>query len=173
MRSMYGPDVLLLTSKKPRIKELIERSKSMTEDEIKALPEKPDIIRGLLLIKHLGDQQQKQLLADKIANAMQKEHVSQPQGNDLSCHVFKITAVGENWLKTGSSFLEIKEGWHWAQLSTGLVYLADSPITVDDDSVKTLMGLSQYIGQKTLGEFKDLERQRRTGLGATFIFQPS
>lgn len=168
---MYGPETLLLASKKPRIKELIERSRSMTEDEIKALPEKPDVIRGLLLINQLDIRQEKSLLANRIADAMQKAHVSQPRGNELSCHVFRISSIGENWLKTGSTLTEIKEGWHWAQLADGRVYLADSPVTVDDDSLKSLMSMSQYVGQKTLGEFKDLERQRRAGLAPNFIFQ--
>jgi hypothetical protein len=170
---MYGPETLLLASKKPRIKELVERSRTMTADEIKMLPEKPDIIRGLLLINQFSDQQQKATLAEKIAGAMQKNHVDQTKGDELPCHVFRITAIGENWLKTGSTMLEIKEGWHWAQLENGTVYLANAPITSDDESVRYLMSISQYIGQKTLGEFKDLERQRRNALDPSFILQPS
>lgn len=169
---MYGPDALLLASKKPRIVDLVKRAKTMTEDEIKNLPEKPDVIRGLLLIKQFGDQEEKAVLAEKIAGAMQRNHVDQPKGDGLSCHVFRVNAIGETWLKTRSTMVEVKEGWHWAQLENGVVYLADAPITSDDESVRHLMSISTYIGERTLGEFKDLERMRRNGLSPTFIFQP-
>ncbi len=165
MRSaIYGPDVLLLANKKPRIKELIERSRSMTVDEIKALPEKPDVIRGLLLINQFSDQQEKSSIAEKIAGAMQRSHVDQPRGDELGCQIFKITAAGENWLKTGSTTLELKEGWHWALVENGIVYLAGSPIKSDQTTVRALMAVSQYLKQGTLAEFKILEHERRKTL---------
>jgi hypothetical protein len=168
---MYGPDQLLLASKKPRIQELIRRSRSMSEDDIRALHEKPDVIRGLLLINLFGEEQKKATLAEKVADLMQRDHVDQPNGDEQSCQVFKIVSIGDGWLKTGSTLLEIKEGWYWAQLASGVIYLTNSPITSNNDTTQTLMSMSQHIGVKTLGEFKELERQRRNGLNASFILQ--
>lgn len=70
MRSTYGPERLLLASKKPRIIELIESIKSMSIDEIKLLPEKPDIIKGLINIKTGADRANAAQRAEAIADAM-------------------------------------------------------------------------------------------------------
>jgi hypothetical protein len=70
MRSSYGPEKLLLASKKPHIIELVARAKTMTADEIKALPEKPDIIKGLLNINKNVDNAAAQQRAEAIADAM-------------------------------------------------------------------------------------------------------
>lgn len=71
MRStLHGPDTYLLKSKKPHIVGLIERSKNMTEDEIKLLNEKPDVIKGLLLIKQKEMQKDALVRAEAIADMM-------------------------------------------------------------------------------------------------------
>lgn len=165
---MYGPDELLLVSKKPRIKELIKRSRSMTEEEIKSLPERPDVIRGLLLINLFGEDQKKATIAEKVADLMQKNHVSQPTGNSRSCHISIITS-DDTWLPIGSMTLEIKNGWHWAQLADGTVYISTSATRITSDVLKSLMSMSRYITQGTLADFKELERKRLSNLVPDFI----
>lgn len=72
MRSaLHGPEAYLLKSKKPHIQELIERAKTMTEKEIRALPEKPDVIKGLLNIRKMADQTRAASVAEKLADMMQ------------------------------------------------------------------------------------------------------
>lgn len=168
---MYGPDTLLLASKKPRIKELIARARTMTQLEIQSLPEKPDVIRGLLLIREFDDQQTKATVAEKIAEAMQRKHVDQPSSNTMECQVYRVASGGDNWIKSGSTLIEVKEGWHWAAMESGLIYLANSPITPSIESLQNLMSISQYIGKHTLEEFKEIERQRRNSLSPSFICQ--
>jgi hypothetical protein len=70
MRSSYGPETLLLASKKPRIIELIAKSKSISIEEIQSLDEKPDIIKGLIAIKKLEDQKISEINAEMIADMM-------------------------------------------------------------------------------------------------------
>lgn len=72
MRSnLHGPEVYLLKSKKPHIKELIERAKTMTKEEIENLPEKPDVIKGLLNLNKQADQLRAASMAEKLADMMQ------------------------------------------------------------------------------------------------------
>ena len=71
MRStLHGPEAFLLKSKKPHIQDLIARSKHMSEAEIRALPEKPDVIRGLLGINKLDDQSRAASVAERLADMM-------------------------------------------------------------------------------------------------------
>ena len=70
MRSQFGPEKLLLASKKPYIQELVKRAQSMTEEEIKNLPEKPDTIKGLLNIRREKEQGAALARAEAIADAM-------------------------------------------------------------------------------------------------------
>ena len=75
MRStLHGPEAFLLKSKKPHILNLIERCKSLTDDEIRALPEKPDVIKGLLNIRKLADQARAASVAEMLADMMQAAH---------------------------------------------------------------------------------------------------
>lgn len=72
MRSnLHGPEVYLLKSKKPHILELVERCKTLTEDEIRALPEKPDVIKGLLNLHKQADQVRAADIAERLADMMQ------------------------------------------------------------------------------------------------------
>lgn len=70
MRSTYGPEKLLLASKKPHIIELIIKSKTMSIEEIQALDEKPDTIKGLLAIRKTENQKISAVNAEMIADMM-------------------------------------------------------------------------------------------------------
>lgn len=70
MRSAYGPEKLLLASKKPKIVDLVKRAALMTKEEISTLNEKPDIIKGLLNIKSSIEQEEALKRAEAIADAM-------------------------------------------------------------------------------------------------------
>jgi|APFre7841882654_1041346.scaffolds.fasta_scaffold1185422_1 hypothetical protein len=70
MRSQYGPETLLLSSKKPHIQDLLKRAENMTVEEIQNLSEKPDIIKGLLNIRRMREQDAAALRAEAIADAM-------------------------------------------------------------------------------------------------------
>lgn len=75
MRStLHGPEAFLLNSKKPRIIDLVARCAVMTEDQIRALPEKPDVIRGLLNLRKKGDQARAASMAECLADMMQAAH---------------------------------------------------------------------------------------------------
>jgi hypothetical protein len=71
MRStIHGPGIYLLKSKKPHIIDLIARAKTMTDDEIHALSEKPDVIKGLLDIRKMADQSRAASVAERLADMM-------------------------------------------------------------------------------------------------------
>lgn len=75
MRStLHGPEAYLLKSKKPHILALVERCKTMTDDEIRALPEKPDVIKGLLNIRKGVDQDRAASVAELLADMMMAAH---------------------------------------------------------------------------------------------------
>jgi hypothetical protein len=74
MRSQFGPERFLLASKKPHVRELVARVPGMTEDEIRALPERPDTIKGLLNLKRQGDQAEALERATRIADMMMLRH---------------------------------------------------------------------------------------------------
>lgn len=67
---MHGPDAWLLKSKKPHVRDLVQRCIGMTSEEIDALPEKPDVKKGLHNIRksHLyGESASRaELLADMM-----------------------------------------------------------------------------------------------------------
>jgi hypothetical protein len=70
MRSSFGPERFLLASKKPYIKQLLANVNNLSEDDIKKLNEKPDIIKGLLAIKKTHGQAEAAIRAEIIANQM-------------------------------------------------------------------------------------------------------
>ena len=71
MRSaLHGPEVFLLRSKKSHIQELVKKCYSMTEEEIKKLNEKPDIIKGLLILQKTQSNEDAWERANKIADMM-------------------------------------------------------------------------------------------------------
>ncbi len=72
--TLYGPEAYLLKSKKPHILALVERCKTMTEDEIQALPERPDVIKGLLNIRKGVDRERAASVAELLADMMMAAH---------------------------------------------------------------------------------------------------
>lgn len=75
MRStLHGPEALLLKSKKPHIQDLVARCVDMTEEEIDALQEKPDVKRGLLNIRKSHYHGQSASRAELLANLMIAKH---------------------------------------------------------------------------------------------------
>ena len=72
--SLHGPEAFLLKSKKPHVQDLVARCRTMTDDEINALPEKPDVIKGLLNIRKLDMQAASASRAEILADLMTKMH---------------------------------------------------------------------------------------------------
>lgn len=71
MRStLHGPEAFLLKSKKPHIQLLISKVDSLTEEQIKKLDQKPDIIKALLNIKRNREQQAAAARAEILADLM-------------------------------------------------------------------------------------------------------
>ena len=168
---MHGPERLLLASKKPHIKQLIERARTMSDEEIRALSEKPDIIRGLLGLNRQQRDLESLALAEKLADTMQKTQPVGLRGNDRSCHVYRIVQPDDDWVRDGDGLIEIKEGWNWAHLSDGTVHMTNFAINIDPKEISRLISISMHVGIMTLAEFKALESQRRNSLSPTFILQ--
>jgi hypothetical protein len=71
MRStLHGPEAFLLKSKKPQIQLLISKVDSMTEDQIRNLDQKPDVIKALLNIKRRKEQEAAAARAELLADLM-------------------------------------------------------------------------------------------------------
>lgn len=70
MRSSRGPETLLRASRKPHVRELVSRCVTMTDSEIDALEEKPDVKRGLKKIRLEHQQGQAAVRAEAIAQMM-------------------------------------------------------------------------------------------------------
>ena len=70
MRSSYGPETLLKASKKPHVQELVKNCISMTDEEIDALAEKPDVKRGLKNIRRDYGHGEAAVRAEAIAQIM-------------------------------------------------------------------------------------------------------
>jgi len=75
MRSMYGPEALLKSSKKPRIQKLVSDCLTMTDEQIDLLDEKPDVKRGLRNIRKehegIGSAARAELIADMMTAAFE------------------------------------------------------------------------------------------------------
>ena len=77
MRStIHGPEAFLLKSKKPHIQALVANVESMTNEQIERLNEKPDIIKGLLNIKRIKEQESAAKRAEILADLMIQKHHS-------------------------------------------------------------------------------------------------
>ena len=75
MRStLHGPEAFLLKSKKPREQALVAACHNMAEEEIDALPEKPDVKLGLKNIKKMGMQKESASRAEMLADLMTARH---------------------------------------------------------------------------------------------------
>lgn len=156
---MYGPDALLLASKKPRMRELVDRAAHMSVEQIRNLPEKPDVIRGLLLIREFGTNGGKLTVADKVANAMQTKHTDVQSGNSMVCRIFRVNNANDTWVGR-SSKVEVMNGWHWASVGNGKIYLSTSIIDVDDGSLGDLERVSSFVTDGLISDLIDLERKR-------------
>ena len=163
MRSMYGPDAILLASKKPRIKELVEKSKHLTEDEIKSLAEKPDVIRGLLLIKEFGDTEPKLTIPEKIANLMQRPGSNSVNSSVLDCKIYRIKSESV-WIPINTTQLEVRNGWHWAWLENKKVLISNNYIPATTPLLDILIASSELVSTGTTTDYKKLEDARRNQL---------
>ena len=167
MRShRLGPDAFLLASKKPRIIDLVARCHLMSVDEIRGLPEKPDTIRGLLLIKELGTS--KLPVAEKIANAMERFGSAPPAGNIsmVDCTIWKLSV--DIWVDVGASSIEAKAGWYWAHLADRRTMIGNSLIK-DLKTAEKLIPISQLHGKGTISDLKKLEYDRVQKIPPSFI----
>jgi len=163
---MYSPDTLLLASKKPRIKELIERSRQMSVDEIKLLPEKPDIIKGLLLINEFGEKRQKATISEKIAEKMAESSVVVQGGLHVSCKIYVIS-VDDMWIPIKSTFLEVKTGWYWAQLEDGRIFISNNLVNISNETLTKLIMYSVFVKDGIVSDISILEKIRLDKLGKT------
>lgn len=163
MRSIYDPGQLLLVSKKPRIKELVEASMSMTIDEIKSLDEKPDVIRGLLLIRDLGTT--KGTISEKVADKMIELHGIHLSEDYAKTEGSIYTINSDLWLNQGLSSLEIKTGWYWIRTIDEKILISSSGIfNSTTDLIIQLIDNSTFLSQGIVGDFYKLDYDRRSKL---------
>jgi len=164
--SLYGPDQLLLASKKPRIIELVKNSRTMTVDEIKALPEKADTISGLLLIKEFGDG--KASIAEKIADLMQQRNSNKkPSIVNGIVSIYQYMGLDSVWLKSGrsGSEVELKPVVYFINDSEeNQIYFQSVKTTIDLITLKQVLANSQFIKIANYQEFQLLERNRVASL---------
>ena len=73
MRSQWGPERLLLASKKPRIQQLVAQCESWTLQDVEALNEKPDIKKGLRVLVQQRLQGEAAARAEKLADLMMEK----------------------------------------------------------------------------------------------------
>jgi len=163
VRSIYGPETLLLASKKPRIRDLVAKSREMTEEQIRALPEKPDIIRGLLVINNLSENQKRAAAAERLANMMSSDNTPTIGLEKMPCQIYRISAESF-WLHIGASQLEVKEGWNWAVLEDGRIWLSGN-ILSSRQILEILSSRSSFVQSGTVkADLYRLEIERRNNL---------
>lgn len=73
MRSQWGPERLLLASKKPRIQQLVAQCDSWTLQDVEALNEKPDIKKGLRVLVQQRLHGEAAARAEKLADLMMEK----------------------------------------------------------------------------------------------------
>lgn len=73
MRSQWGPERLLLASKKPRIQQLVAQCDSWTLQDVEALNEKPDIKKGLRALVQQRLHGEAAARAEKLADLMMEK----------------------------------------------------------------------------------------------------
>lgn len=75
MRStLHGPEAFLVKSKKPHIQHYIQQLAQLSESDIDALPEKPDVKKGLLALKKKQSQSVALARAEQLADLMTARH---------------------------------------------------------------------------------------------------
>ena len=163
VRAMYGPDTLLLASKKPRIIELVAKIDSMTIDEIKLLSEKPDVIKGLLLIKEFGKDGPKLTVPEKIANRMQRSNSNSIATSILDGKIYRIK-LESVWIPVNSTQLEALKGWHWIWLETKQILISNNYLRATKKLLDILLECSELVSNGTTVDFKRLEDDRRNSL---------
>jgi hypothetical protein len=152
---MYGPGQLLLASKKPKIIKLIKSIETLTIDEIKRLPEKPDVIRGLIEIKEFGNYG-KGTLAELIADKMQTVH--EPV-NESWKPIWQYQG-DYYWLKAGKSELQISPMWYWQELDQQCIRISSNKIHISDTTLAYLKTNSVYVKTGSVSELINLEKDR-------------
>jgi len=165
---MYDPGQLLLASKKPRIQELIARSKSLNEEQIKALPEKPDVIRGLLLINQFGSDQKKALLSHKVADAMQEQTNIEkiPSIINEIFPIYQYCAAQPIWIVTGINLSEVllNPNDYWALKPNNQIIFKSNHSNISLSLVKELISNSNIIKYGTTSQMLELEQTRTSKL---------
>lgn len=73
MRSQWGPERLLLASKKPHIQQLVAQCESWTLQDVEALNEKPDIKKGLRALVQQRLHGEAAARAEKLADLMMEK----------------------------------------------------------------------------------------------------
>ena len=73
MRSQWGPERLLLASKKPHIQQLVAQCESWTLEDVEALNEKPDIKKGLRALVQQRLHGEAAARAEKLADLMMEK----------------------------------------------------------------------------------------------------
>ena len=152
---MYGPDQLLLASKKPHIQELVKRCVDMSDAEIESLPEKSDVIKGLMIIKHLGPG--KASVAEKIANKMQVNF--REQATQLPVMNIYQYFGPDVYIKVGSSEVLLCTGNYLAFDDASRVIFNNVKSV---DPVMSIVKSCTWVQQGTIDDLKQLERSRIT-----------
>ena len=167
MRSaLYGPDQLLLASKKPRIIELVKHSRTMTPEQIQALPEKADIIRGLLIINEFGDN--KASVAEMIADRMQERNYNKkPSIINSIISIYQYCGPDTIWVKSGrsGSEVELKPGIYFINdPEENQIYFQSVWTSIDLVYLKVILTNSKFIKIAKYEEYQLLERNRIAAL---------
>lgn len=173
VRSFYSVETLLLTSKKPRIKELVANAKYMSDDEIMNLTESLSTRQGLLAIKFYDIdvnnlEEFKLTRGERIANLMMKSVV---KSNSLNS-AFDLTDIRIMQLNYEviisqhiSNELTIPPKWYWAKLSEKDVFLSTTTISnLTQQSMDILEKSSSFIKNGNIADLKELDLIRRDSL---------
>lgn len=156
--SYYGPDQLLLASKKPHIQQLVKQCVHMTDEEIVDLPEREDVRRGLLIIKHLGSS--KLPIVDKIADAMQPTSTTPPPEKIYDIYRY---CGKEQWVKCGKSEVLLCPETYIAIYDDELFF---NNVYADPtaEEIQHILLFSVLVSKGTLTVFKQIEQQRVSNL---------
>jgi hypothetical protein len=154
VRSMYGPDQLLLASKKPRIKELVAKIPYLTVEEIKNLPEKSDIIRGLLLIKDFGID--KATVHQQIADKMIEKHPINLTVEFEACNIYQLSITEPMWARVGATMLEVNPGDYFGVLNDGKCIIKNIVLPPQPN----FLLYCNFIQSGNVQDLKDIEYRR-------------
>ena len=161
--SLYGPEQLLLVSKKPHIQDLVRRCMDMSEEEIQSLPERNDIKQGLINIKRFGTKK------DTLINRMMDQFLPYIKITpNIAAHMpVKIYLYhgDETWVKTGNTAVQITPNCYIAVLLDKIQIHFKGVISCDSHEViKHLINNSTWQQDGNLMDYKKIERNRINGL---------